>query len=357
MSRDLRPAERRVCLMVLAFLAMLVVAFLVLSALEPFFEPTPPVRKALVQPQTGNSTEARAKSAKPASDLVPKSEPQPQTQWAAGAAAPDADERAARSAMKVQLERLAAKARERTVQFDPEPLERGVDAANIELAETPPKPVLTESVLIRHATRLASATANPLPASVTPPQEPKTSEPQIASLPNSPEETSTTAEASAEPEVLHIKSRLRELGFLSSVKSGGWDASTRSALRDFKLVNSLANDDAWDARTSGKLNSPTAIRADQSVIGNWSTGSCRSAKPTDTRLSISARRAKSSAGSVCEFRNVKTTAREWRVQADCSHKDKHWTANGKFSLTADKLVWTSERDVINYVRCSRGTGG
>jgi hypothetical protein len=62
-------------------------------------------------------------------------------------------------------------------------------------------------------------------------------------------------------------------------KSRGWDASTRNALRDFKVVNSLANDDAWDAKTSRKLNSETAIHAYQSTIGNWSTGSCRSSAP------------------------------------------------------------------------------
>jgi hypothetical protein len=349
MSRDLRPAERRVCRMVLTLLAVLVLGFLVLSAIEAVFEPSPPVKKALVQPHTGNSVGARSKDPSPASDFGHKSDPQPQKQWAGGAE-PDEPARDSLSTMKVRLERLAAaKALERTVQFDPEPLQRGLDAHNTGFAEIAPKADLTESALIRHAARIASA--NPQPPSVTPPAEPKTTEPQAAR----PDEPSPSAEASAEEEVLQIKSRLHELGFLSSVKPGGWDAPTRNALRDFKVVNSLANDDAWDLKTSRKLSSETAIRADQSIIGNWSTGPCRSAKPTDTRLSISSRRARSSAGSICEFHNVKATAHEWRVRADCSHKDKHWTANGKFSLTADKLVWTSERDVISYVRCSRGT--
>jgi hypothetical protein len=343
MSRDLRPAERRVCRTVVTLLAVLILGFLVLSAIEPVFEPSPPVRKTLVQPDTGNSLGARSKDPNPSADLGHKSNPQPRTQWAGGAE-PDEPARDSLSAMKVMLERLAAaKALERTVQFDPEPLQRGVDAQNIGFAEIAPKAVLTESALIRHAARIASA--NPQPPAVTPEEGLKDPEPQAAPTP-------TTAEASAEEEVMHIKSRLHDLGFLSSVKPGGWDAGTRDALRDFKVVNSLANDDAWDVKTSRKLGSETAIRADQSIIGNWSTGPCRSAKPTDTRLSISSRRARTSAGSVCEFHNVKATAREWRVQADCSHKDKRWTANGKFSLTPDKLVWTSERDVISYARCN-----
>jgi hypothetical protein len=336
--------------MVLTLLAVLILGFLVLSAIESVFEPSPPLKKALVQPDTGNSPGARSKDPNPAADFGHKPDPQPRTQWAGGGE-PDEPAPASLSAMKVRLERLAAeKALERTVQFDPEPLQRGVDAHNIGFAEIAPKADLTESALMRHAARIASA--NPQPPSVTLAEVPKAPEPQTAPTLSSPEETPTTAEVSGDAEVPHIKSRLRELGFLSSVKPGGWDAGTRNALRDFKVVNSLTNDDAWDLKTSQKLSSQTAIRADHSIIGNWSTGPCRSAKPTDTRLSVSARRARTSAGSVCEFRHVKATAREWRVQADCSHKDKHWAANGKFSLTADKLVWTSERDVISYVRCN-----
>jgi hypothetical protein len=119
------------------------------------------------------------------------------------------------------------------------------------------------------------------------------------------------------------------------------------------LVNRLANDDIWDFQTSETLNSPTAIRADQSFIGNWSTAaSCRTEKSTNTRLSISSRRAKSSAGSICEFRDVQWNDREWRVRANCSQGTQHWVANGKLALVANKLIWTSERDVISYFRCN-----
>jgi hypothetical protein len=104
--------------------------------------------------------------------------------------------------------------------------------------------------------------------------------------------------------------------------------------------------------TSKKLNSHAAIRANQSIIGSWSTGTCRSTKTTDTRLSISSRRAKSSTGSVCEFRDLQWANHEWRVKANCSQGTRHWVANGRFALMANKLVWTSERDVISYSRCN-----
>jgi hypothetical protein len=70
------------------------------------------------------------------------------------------------------------------------------------------------------------------------------------------------------------------------------------------------------------------------------------------RLSISSRRARSSAGSVCEFHDFESDIHGWRVQATCSQDNQRWTANGKFTLTANKLVWTSERDVVSYFRCN-----
>jgi hypothetical protein len=146
--------------------------------------------------------------------------------------------------------------------------------------------------------------------------------------------------------VLQIRSRLRDLGYLSSTKGGRWDASARNALRDFKLMNHLPNNDVWNLETSTKLNSQTATRADQSIIGSWSTAPCRSAKTTDIRLSISSRLAKSSAGSVCEFRDLQWTNHEWRVRTKCSQGTQLWVANGKFALMANKVVWTSATSLV-----------
>jgi hypothetical protein len=152
--------------------------------------------------------------------------------------------------------------------------------------------------------------------------------------------------------VRQIQARLHELGFLSSASTDEWDARSRDALRDFKLVNRLPHNDKWDVRTSEKLHSQTAVRADRSFIGNWSTAPCRSATTKDMRMSINSRRAKSSTGSICEFHDIASGNVEWRVQATCSQGDRHWTANGKLALMANKLVWTSEQDVISYFRCN-----
>jgi hypothetical protein len=43
---------------------------------------------------------------------------------------------------------------------------------------------------------------------------------------------------------------------------------------------------------------------------------------------------------------------EWRVKANCSQGPQHWVANGRVALIANKLVWTSEHDVISYSRCN-----
>src|SRR5262249_27791023 len=104
--------------------------------------------------------------------------------------------------------------------------------------------------------------------------------------------------------------------------------------------------------TREKLNSRTAVRVSQSLIGSWSSAPCKSAKTTDLRVTISSRRVRSSTGSVCEFSDLKHDTSGWRVRASCSQGTQHWAANGKFALKGDKLVWTSDRDVVSYFRCN-----
>jgi hypothetical protein len=64
-----------------------------------------------------------------------------------------------------------------------------------------------------------------------------------------------------EDDLVKVQVRLRNLGFLSSARKDTWDASSRKALRDFKLANGLANDDTLDTVTREKLNSPGTVRA------------------------------------------------------------------------------------------------
>jgi hypothetical protein len=159
-------------------------------------------------------------------------------------------------------------------------------------------------------------------------------------------EASLDREATTREYMLRLQSRLRDLGFLSSPSlSGAWDASSRAALRDFKVVNRLSNDDVWDRRTLETLNSQTAIRANQSFVGTWCGGK------KEPRLFINSRQAKSAVGGVCEFKAFEPAANEWRVRASCTDRNESWTSNISFTVRGNKLIWSGERGSTSYFRC------
>jgi hypothetical protein len=374
MSRDFGPTELRVYRTVLGSLGVLVFAFLLLSAIEFLFSLAPPVSKVDVEPDIPNATY---------DDSQPPGQSSPPVQIAAAESANeqargDAFDEAAGpslSSTEASSERLKAVALERAIHFDPRPLELGLGGAgatlasavsNLETFQPPPEGI----VVTPHFASAEPPSVDAPKQTNSPPQESPaitrdTPEPPSVDAPketNSPQElpgitrdtpeTSAGAASLSRENVRQIQARLRELGFLSSANTGEWDASSRDALRDFKLVNHLPHNDKWDVRTGEKLHSQTAVRADRSFIGNWSTAPCRSATTKDMRLSINSRRAKSSTGSVCKFNDIASGNGEWRVQATCSQGDRHWTANGKLALTANKLVWSSEQDVTSYFRCN-----
>ena len=375
MSRDFGPTELRVYRMVLGSLGVLVFAFLLLSAIEFLFSLAPPVSKVDVEPDIPNATY---------DDSQPPGQSSPPAQIAAAESANeqargDAFDDAAGpslSSTEASSERLKAVALERAIHFDPRPLELGLGGAgatlasavsNLETFQPPPEGI----VVTPHFASAEPPSVDAPKQTNSPPQESPaitrdTPEPPSVDAPKEtnshPQELPATTRDTPKPSVgaaslsrenvRQIQARLRELGFLSSANTGEWDASSRDALRDFKLVNHLPHNDKWDVRTGEKLHSQTAVRADRSFIGNWSTAPCRSATTKDMRLSINSRRAKSSTGSVCKFNDIASGNGEWRVQATCSQGDRHWTANGKLALMANKLVWTSEQDVISYFRCN-----
>ena len=353
MSRDLGPNELRVCRMVFAFLGVMVVAFLLLTAIASLSNPSPPVRKVQIQADitnaTGRNPTRASQSSAPVQTLGAQSQKEP-----ARGAVPDDRARVSLSKIKVHSEPPEATALERAIRFDPRPLERRLDGESLVPADAVPKSTATETFQPRQEGTIVTATfASAEPPSVEPRQEikplPQRSAPTAQ---REPKEPSLRAASLTYEDVQQIQSRLRDLGFLSSANSGEWDASSRDALRDFKVVNRLGNDDIWDLQTSEKLNSQTAIRADQSFMGTWSTAPCRSAGTKNLRLSINARRARSSGGSVCEFHDFASDDRGWRVRSTCSQGNQRWSADGKFTLMANKLVWTSEHDTVNYFRCN-----
>lgn len=50
-----------------------------------------------------------------------------------------------------------------------------------------------------------------------------------------------------------IQQRLTELGFFGGTSDGVWSRRSRQALREFKSVNGLSPDDAWDDLTASRL--------------------------------------------------------------------------------------------------------
>jgi hypothetical protein len=353
MSRDLGPTELRVCRMVFAFLGVMVFAFLLFTAIESLSNPSPPVRKVQIQPDITNATDRNPKQPRQSSPPIQTLGAQSQKDPVRGAV-PDDPARVSLSNKKVRSEPPEATALERAIRFDPRPLEQRLDGKSLVLADDVPKSTSTETFQPRQQGTIVTATfATAEPPSLDPPQEVKPLPQRLApTTQREPKEPSLRAASLTYEHVQQIQSRLRELGFLSSTNSDAWDATSRDALRDFKLVNRLANDDIWDLRTSEKLNSQTAVRADRSFIGSWSTAPCRSARTKNLRLSINTRGARSSTGSVCEFRDFESDDRGWRVRATCSQGNQRWSADGKFTLTANKLVWTSERDIVSYFRCN-----
>ncbi|MEY9109325.1 hypothetical protein ABH999_005521 [Bradyrhizobium yuanmingense] len=58
-----------------------------------------------------------------------------------------------------------------------------------------------------------------------------------------------------------VQKRLLELGFFRGPVNGVWGPQSRSALRAFKVANSLPANDIYDGATAGRLGSAAAIRA------------------------------------------------------------------------------------------------
>lgn len=62
-----------------------------------------------------------------------------------------------------------------------------------------------------------------------------------------------------------IQTKLGQLGYFSGTPDGVWGPMSRAALREFKLRNGLAKNDAWDAETASRLFSSTPNFAPQGL--------------------------------------------------------------------------------------------
>lgn len=152
-------------------------------------------------------------------------------------------------------------------------------------------------------------------------------------------------------DAIWVQARLADLGYFTGNRSGVWGPVSRRALRDFKTMNGLQEDDRWDRETEQRLSSKKVVPAADTFIGGWTedVDQCRNGAP----LVIGSRGAKV-AGAECDFRSVKReAAAQWRAQAVCTDGGSSWNANVSLKLTATKLIWSSERGTATYFRCAK----
>jgi hypothetical protein len=170
--------------------------------------------------------------------------------------------------------------------------------------------------------------------------------------------TLSPAEAERNPlnrsDATSIQRRLRDLGYYFGDGHGVWGTASRTALRDFKSMNGLQEDDRWDRETEEQLLSRPSLRAGRTFIGRWAleAGDCRHREASD-QLIVNSRGAHAAAGR-CDFRSVKQEAAgRWRIRAVCSAAGQAWHANIALTLIGSNLRWSSERGSETYVRCPK----
>jgi peptidoglycan hydrolase-like protein with peptidoglycan-binding domain len=157
------------------------------------------------------------------------------------------------------------------------------------------------------------------------------------------------------PDATWIQAKLGDLGYFSGNRNGVWGGASRSALRDFKSMNGLPENDRWDKDTEQRLSSREVIPASKTFIGGWAEGDdqCGSDADHGPPIVISSRAAKTEGGE-CNFRSIKREgAGHWRVDAVCTSEGNSWNANIDLKLSPPNLIWTSERGATTYVRCGK----
>ena len=148
---------------------------------------------------------------------------------------------------------------------------------------------------------------------------------------------------------------MRDLGYYFGNGDAVWRADSRSALRDFKAKNGLAENDTWDKETEQRLSSDQNIHAGSIFVGRWGLDidQCQKVQDGSAPITISSHRAETGRAA-CAFRSVKReAANSWRIQALCSADGNSWNANISLKLNGSELSWSSERGTATYVRCPK----
>jgi hypothetical protein len=156
-------------------------------------------------------------------------------------------------------------------------------------------------------------------------------------------------------DAIWIQTKLHDLGYLAGNGSGVWGPASRNALRDFKTMNGLAEDDKWDRDTELRILSKQNVPASSTFIGGWaqSVEACQRFRGAGAPLVIRSRSAETDSVK-CSFRSIKReVATTWRIQATCSAGGQSWNANVSLKLAGSNLNWSSENGKETYVRCSK----
>ena len=154
-------------------------------------------------------------------------------------------------------------------------------------------------------------------------------------------------------DAIWIQTKLHDLGYFAGNGNGIWGPASRNALRDFKTMNGLAEDDRWDRGTEQRLLSKQNVPASSTFIGGWaqSVEECQRFRGIGAPLAIHSRGAETD-NVKCSFKSIKRElATMWRVQAACSAGGQSWNANVSLRLTGSNLAWSSENGKETYVRC------
>jgi hypothetical protein len=224
--------------------------------------------------------------------------------------------------------------------------------------ETPPSEPSDRGVVIREpqpssAPWQAVEPTSPNPGGLRPPTFPTESAKETADTALSLPDTALNPQNPSD--AIWLQARLGDLGYFSANRTGVWGPASRNALRDFKSMNGLQEDDRWDRETEQRLSSRQVIPAAKTFIGGWAEDAdqCGNGRDHNAPIVISSRAA-IAVGGGCDFRSVKQEApAQWRVQATCSRGGNSWNANVNLKLTAPNLVWSSERGIRTYVRCTK----
>lgn len=146
------------------------------------------------------------------------------------------------------------------------------------------------------------------------------------------------------------------LGYYEGASDGNWSAPTRIALRNFKAMNGLPNDEAWDAATERGFNAGTALRAAASIVGRWSRNvkSCQGRASGENAPIVIGGKGIEGGAIICEFASLQRvgTTSTWNADASCT-KGPAGKAKFRMTVVADTLTLTAPSGTTSYTRCPR----